>query len=517
MKASTAVFHCLAVCNVLASTSKILTSAVQVISTNEEDVYRHENDHSDYAKYVRSYLPQARDNASYYPPGLAEREWRLMFSKLDTSVNEATSSSQDLMGSFNIVQKMDQYLDPQCRESMAYMRHAASHHKLWALRMADANGKLQSGIMYGKFSSPGDWEECVRIRAPPEIWNNRVQSFRGKYCLIDFRLPMPERPYDRALSVHEPVLNLTGTESARLYPSIINYTAYASVFYELGYLHALCLPSNCDANNVAQAIGKVVEGIHLIVSNQIDCQYDSDTIWDRLRVSTIISILLLVALFTVTFTSSWLYYKHRQYPDSKSMARHMPVIKCFAMQPNFERLTKPDPRSLTFVHYTRIVAMGLTVVTHTGGLGTLQAITKPADGTNAESIFRDFLPQMMANAFTSIQVFFFMAGLMLVLSTWPAMRRSGGKLSFIEYAIKRAVRLLPGIIITIALNFIWPLFASDYQLHLLAFPILIITYHKPNVGLGIASVLTVSGFMAQFIMVATKTVLPFMMVDYLDK
>lgn len=144
--------------------------------------------------------------------------------------------------------------------------------------------------------------------------------------------------------------------------------------------------------------------------------------------------------------------------------KHHQYSECFSLQTNFYRLTKPDPRSLTFVHYTRIVAMAMTVITHTAGLGTLQAITKPADATNSDQIFRDFIPQMLANAFTSIQIFFFMAGFMLVLSTYPSVKREKGNLSFLEYAIKRAIRLMPGIAATIGVNFLWPLLVDGPML-----------------------------------------------------
>jgi hypothetical protein len=561
----------------------------------------------------------------------AEKEWNLMFRSFDLSYESLSSSIlHELSKQTNLFQEIISRLDPKCQRDIYYTRDSIKKHKLWALRMIDSIGKLPSGITYGRFSSPGDYEECLSVRVDEHLYkdvkNNIVErhKFHGKYCLIDFRLPLPERPPDKLLSIHEPVLNFTDTEIGRKFPEMArNYSAYASVFYEVGYLHAFCLPSTCDVHDVTKSIGKALEGIYVIVNNTVDCEERPPDATVSLRKSQWIAIVFLFVVFANALVAS---VAHNLLPkeirqgsgtEQRRASMRPPTAKqedagresskgeglqnridrlnfleeakrlriahkdssikrllsdlslkykfyadCFSIQRNFERLTKPDPRGLTFVHYTRIVAMALTVITHTGALGTLQAITKPADASNSEQIFRDLIPQMLANAFTSIQVFFFMAGFMLVISTFPSIKRDKGHISFMEYAVKRAIRLMPGLAATICLNFIWPLVvdgpmlryfdraivepcetnwwhtmaflsnfdhvekmclrhsyfsASDYQLHIIAFPLLVLLYKQPSLSLFLASILTLSGFVAQVIMILTKLVVPFMMVDMVDK
>uniref|UniRef100_A0A6G1SME6 Nose resistant to fluoxetine protein 6 n=1 Tax=Aceria tosichella TaxID=561515 RepID=A0A6G1SME6_9ACAR len=563
----------------------------------------------------------------------AEKEWQLMFRSFDSAYDSLMSSVlQEIGKQTNIFSDIISRLNPTCQRDIYYIRDSVKKHKLWALRMLDSNGKLPSGITYGRFSSPGDFEECLSVRVDDNLYKDvkknivEKHKFHGKYCLLDFRLPLPERPQNKLLSIHESVLNFTGTDIGRQYPDLIqNYSAYASVFYEVGYLHAFCLPSTCDVQDVTRAVGKALEGMYLIVNNTIDCEERLDEPVP-LRKSQWIAIIFLTVVFVNAFVASIAYNllpeeiqlpsqgsgghdqrrasmkppqaggakiitKNGEGPQEHKLnrlnlleeakrlsivhkqsglrqvltdlsLRHKFYSDCFSIQKNFERLTKPDPRGLTFVHYTRIVAMALTVITHTGALGTLQAITKPADASNSEQIFRDLIPQMLANAFTSIQIFFFMAGFMLVISTFPSIKRDKGHISFMEYAIKRAIRLMPGLAATICLNFIWPLVvdgpmlkffdraivepceknwwhtmaflsnfdhvekmclrhsyfsASDYQLHIVAFPLLVLLYKQPSLALFLAAIFTVSGFVAQIIMILTKTVLPFMMVDYIDK
>lgn len=537
-----------------------------------------------------------------------EKEWLLMFRSLDlraVSLIESVVNMTQKQSSVydNIIRK----LKPECRRAIYHLGNSVKRHRLWALQMVDSNGKVPSGVSYGRFSSPGDYLQCLGVKVDEHVYRNASDKqgehfkFRGKYCLLDFRLPLPERPQNKLLSIHDPVLNLTSTKIGKTYPMLTNYSGYASVFYEIGYLHAFCIPSVCDVTELTRSMSKSLEGLFITVNNTVDCEERFDEPLPY-RKSQLISLILLAVVFVNAAIASLLRYivhnnlqkqtrvnqqaqprgvdsklqQEQNLSDSISTTKpanlktwftdlalkHRFYSECFSVQRNFERLTKPDPRGLTFVHYTRIVAMALTVVTHTAGMGTLQAITKPADASYSEAIFRDFIPQMLANAFTSIQIFFFMAGFMLVISTYPSIKRDKGHISFVEYAIKRAIRLLPGLTATICLNFLWPLVvegpmltyfirvivepcesnwwrtmaflsnfdhvekmclrhsyfsASDYQLHVMAFPLLILLYKKPTVALVIAGLLTVAGFVAQVLMVLTKTLLPFMMIDYLDK
>lgn len=443
-----------------------------------------------------------------------EKEWQLMFRSFDLMFDSVAGSSiwQHIGKHTNIFEEVVARLPAQCAKDIIHIKNSFKKHKLWAMRMVDSMGKFPSGVTYGRFASQGDFEECLAAQIDEYVnWNNvdkeernsnnkndrlskqrddktaEHYSFRGKYCLIDFRLPLPERPKDKLLSVHEPVIDLSNTDLGRDYPIIKNYSGFASVFYEAGYLHAICLPNSCKVEDFTKSLGKSLEGIHIIVNNTIDCQVGGP---EPLRKSQIISILLLSLIFGNALLASYSYASLKlsrksqsqkikdksttsdknkvinnadtQKDSDKKQAGFLNILQsdfyidCFSIQSNFQRLSKPDPRGLTFVHYTRIVAMALTVVTHTAALGTLQAITKPADASNSESMFRDLLPQMLANAFTSIQIFFFMAGFMLVISTYPSIKREKGQLPFVEYAIKRAIRLLPGIFATLSVNFLWP-------------------------------------------------------------
>ena len=542
-------------------------------------------------KQPKNYLDDEDEPNPFETSDFVEKEWQLMFRSFDLSAENSLSSIFQLVGKHtNLFDEVVSRLEPNCRRDIDHIRRSAKHHRLWALRMLDSYGKLPSGITYGRFSAPGDYEECLGVQVDEEVFykdnDDKVSppqrfKFHGKYCLLDFRLPLPERPLNRILGKHDPVLNLSATEFGRRFPGLAgDFSSYANVFYEVGYLHAFCLPSSCDVKQVAKSMSKALEGMYLIVNNTIDCE-ERPPEAKPLRLSQVISFLLLGALFLNAACASFAHYMLpkggggdtedkqvgaascglKRWLQEKSAANSF-YANCFSVQTNFGRLTKPDPRGLTFVHYTRIVAMALTVLMHTAALGTLQAVTKLADGTKTEQMFRDLLPQMLFNAYSSIEIFFFMAGLLLVISSYPSIRRDNGKLSFVEYATKRAIRLMPGIAATLCVNFLWPLYvdgpmlsyfdrlivqpceenwwrtlgfisnyddgekmclrhsyfsSSDYQLHIMAYPLLLLLYKQPTLSLVLAGLLTLSGFVGLFIMILTKNFLPFLMIDYVTK
>lgn len=262
--------------------SLLFISSILVVSANgqmtkpsldeSDEKWSHDEDHSEYASFLDSTNSSAADmyNTKKEFRNLAEKEWQLMFRSFDIMYESVSGSFFNEFGSIDLMRDIEKQLPYDCRQSLAFMRQSLKKHKLWAVRMLDSNGKIQSGITYGKFSSPGDYEECINVKVDEHWLNPEIvlasdgskskeaesrQNWRGKYCLLDFRLPLPDRPKSKLLSIHDPVLNLSNTELAKQFPIIANYSAYASVFYEIGYLHGICLPSTCQIEDVTKAVG----------------------------------------------------------------------------------------------------------------------------------------------------------------------------------------------------------------------------------------------------------------------
>jgi hypothetical protein len=53
------------------------------------------------------------------------------------------------------------------------------------LTVADATGKIPAGILEGNFQNLGSMDECLATKADEDSG-----TFTGKYCLVDFPIPV---------------------------------------------------------------------------------------------------------------------------------------------------------------------------------------------------------------------------------------------------------------------------------------------------------------------------------------
>ncbi|GFT16349.1 NRF domain-containing protein [Nephila pilipes] len=75
----------------------------------------------------------------------------------------------------------------------------------WAFQMIDAFGKPPAGMLQGTVTSFGAYDECVNIVAMSDA-KKRIpaqQYFRGKYCTIEIKPPLPPKP--QYYTMYQPV------------------------------------------------------------------------------------------------------------------------------------------------------------------------------------------------------------------------------------------------------------------------------------------------------------------------
>ncbi|KAF4527660.1 hypothetical protein B566_EDAN010885 [Ephemera danica] len=90
---------------------------------------------------------------------------------------------------------------------------------MWALRMLDSNPKAPDGFMYGHWKHLGNYDECLRAKAP----DTQEGGFTGKYCLTQL------------------ALNKTQERSP------LESAARSGQFMRWG----VCVPSSCTADDAA--------------------------------------------------------------------------------------------------------------------------------------------------------------------------------------------------------------------------------------------------------------------------
>ncbi|KAL1473078.1 hypothetical protein MTO96_022564 [Rhipicephalus appendiculatus] len=114
----------------------------------------------------------------------------------------------------------------------------------------DASGKLAPGLLDGSLTDFGDYEECLSVAVPDASSEDGALLFRGQYCMVKSRPPLPPKP--RLVTKHFAAVNLT------LFPenSVMRELAKdAGTFFTTTARTGLCMPSVCSKEDV-EAIAK---------------------------------------------------------------------------------------------------------------------------------------------------------------------------------------------------------------------------------------------------------------------
>jgi hypothetical protein len=114
---------------------------------------------------------------------------------------------------------------------------------------------IPSGIMDGKLSAFGQFDECLDIESQP----NNGKAFYGKYCLaktpIHFLHPIVRSNKDND-SLHENSLKSKYFSAYKLDNNLLKMMQAINLFDISYYRLGLCIPSTCDAKEIERAVNK---------------------------------------------------------------------------------------------------------------------------------------------------------------------------------------------------------------------------------------------------------------------
>lgn len=114
--------------------------------------------------------------------------------------------------------------------------------------------------------------------------------------------------------------------------------------------------------------------------------------------------------------------------------------------------------NLRSLHGIRVITMVWMIVNHTymfGGFFVLWAYRRLIDIAEWP---KSLSFQLVLNGWLTVETYFFLSALIIVLSVMPMMR--AGSFNYLLYILHRLIRLLPAYVGLVCLNFLWPLISN---------------------------------------------------------
>lgn len=147
-----------------------------------------------------------------------------------------------------------------CRQKIRSAFDGLLARRTWAVKLFNSWAKFPpTGTLSGTLTDYGDYDQCL------SVVNDDPVSHRGvtQYCLVDISFPLPSMPtfhnyYQPSKVLPDPLETISNQTS----PFLLNGTVYqnladvASVFYYAYIQIGICLPAECNKNDVSNITNK---------------------------------------------------------------------------------------------------------------------------------------------------------------------------------------------------------------------------------------------------------------------
>ncbi|XP_030382326.1 nose resistant to fluoxetine protein 6 [Scaptodrosophila lebanonensis] len=261
-----------------------------------------------------------------------------------------------------------------CRAQMRIYMDALNNFDLWALKMHDASGKLNSGILNGNINQPGDFDQCLGIQQRLRISSSSVRdndeereeqqqqqqqhelTMRGQYCLAYAQPVLPHKSkrlqaFFKLMQSHGPFkseFNDPGHRVPRY--SLVNW--------------GICVPAGCTHRDVEYSVAEYLRNqtaatgisFNVRVEPQM-CQVRKSEPWDR---NTTWAVRFFVLVLSMALLST-IYDR-----CTKTQAQQNEWCTAFSLDKNLRWLfsTRSSPSDIEAVHGIRFLNAMMLIFSH---------------------------------------------------------------------------------------------------------------------------------------------------------
>lgn len=313
-------------------------------------------------------------------------------------------------------------ISPEC--SVALLRTVRGFQNLepWALRLLDATGKYPTGVLQGSRADSGAFDECIETVVKDSYGNDLSH---GQYCNLLFYIKNStalEETVESMLNVMHPKM--------RYYKGYFSYTELPMV--RLG----ICFLDDCSQEDIQTLVDSVKPSIiDIKVSNCVTAEPEP---WSTTQMAIVTVLSLLVFVIAAATSVDLVILANRKCGAEQSLV--VGIVKAFSAASNTHALLKVADRSdadhyaLQFLHGLRLFSLGHIVLGHC----YLTLTDNWSCLLNFLVNSHDWPSMIVAGAFNSVDTFFFLSGFFLCLTVRK--QRRNGPVVFMIGMLRRLVR-----------------------------------------------------------------------------
>ncbi|XP_069123537.1 nose resistant to fluoxetine protein 6-like [Argopecten irradians] len=339
----------------------------------------------------------------------------------------------------NFSNGLEENISPQCYDHLQFIVSELMKREQWAIKMIDAAGKIQSGLLDGNLVWTGSYDECLAVHAG---------RFDGKYCTASL-----------------PLTDILG--------SLIPFPGGVTV--KMG----ICIPDSCtslESKTVLDLLlGMVPLGKTKLKTSSVECseplEYDAVSTAGFVVCGVIGTLMLLSTIFDVVYhqcqkisneresgQNGVLGYSNNKVDEDVQDKPKKPkqpgiltrLAMSFSVYTNAKKLmsTEQAGGSLGAINGIRFLSISWVVLGHAFAFGRDQMLNQ----THIPEFFNDWTSMVIVNGLLSVDSFFTLSGLLVSYLFMKEMKREKGRINWFMFYFHRFWRLTPVYMLVVFLD-----------------------------------------------------------------
>ncbi|KAF8796918.1 nose resistant to fluoxetine protein 6-like [Argiope bruennichi] len=346
-----------------------------------------------------------------------------------------------------------------CWRDLIYLFENIKSPDGWSLKMLDAYGKPESGILLGNLKWIGEYDECLSSFAPPKK-NTTVGNYHGKYCTLQVPLKQGDMPLPLVIAVCLPE---SCNPNGRILSSVTNLKLNGSlpnfddrIDSALSNTTLTCKPSSKKLTTAAIVVISLMSLFLLlaIIGSSITVfEYyakENTTKFTIFRTDDTDKLSINGDIESTSTADSDVFLV-----DTGSLVtlpycveKCKPFLNCFCIFTNGEKIlnTSRAEGQLPCLHGIRFLSMTWIIVCHSYAFVFLvvRNLAETIDYVD------HWLFQIILNGFYSVDSFFLLSGFLVAYIFFQQVPKNDGKIPWFYFYVHRYIRLTPAYMMIIA-------------------------------------------------------------------